>query len=124
MPHSLVAGILPSHAPRGDRHLGSGLLPGGVAEKALCSGSSPDRHGVAQYEAGDARCRKGLQARLSAALRPPLEADALGHIRRRLDRWQIPTLPGHRVERFRQHSHIAAISTMFDKMNIARRFHT
>ena len=53
--------------------------------------------------AAEAHCRYGFQARLSAELRPPFEAAAQGHIRRRLDRWQIPTLPGHRVERFRQH---------------------
>ena len=46
------------------------------------------------------QARVGWQARATKILRENKEPDARVHIRRRLDRWQIATLPGHRVERW------------------------
>lgn len=56
-------------------------LPGGVGDHAV-----------------DATARRQLQRRMVQALRPD-GALALAHARRRLDRWTIPLLPGHRVAR-------------------------
>ena len=44
--------------------------------------------------------RAGWQARASKVLHQSTEAEARVHIRKRLDRWQLTILPGHRVERW------------------------
>lgn len=45
--------------------------------------------------------KKGWQARAAAILRKTRRTNYVRHIRRRLDRWRIPTLEGHRVHRWR-----------------------
>ena len=45
------------------------------------------------------QARVGWQARAIKLISPPTQGPALLHLRRRLDRWNIPTLPGHRCGR-------------------------
>ena len=82
---------------------------------------------------GDNHCKQGYQARISAALRPALEVDAQVHLRRRLDRWQVSVLPGHRIQRFRAHMRrlgklvaprvqAAVLRTAMNGWSTARRF--
>ncbi|CAK0878271.1 unnamed protein product, partial [Prorocentrum cordatum] len=50
-------------------------------------------------------CHKkaGWQARVSKALRPPLELEAQAHLRRRRGHWQARAMPGRRVQSFMKH---------------------
>ena len=47
----------------------------------------------------------GWQARASKLLRHDWEAQARRHIRKHLDRWEIPILPGHRVDKWLKAMH-------------------